>query len=388
MSNIETNLVHLGRRTARQAMAVNPPLVRASTTVFANLDEFREAYNGVAFETPKYGRTGTGTVFELQSAMAEICNTESCIATASGLSAIAATLAAHAKPGAEILIQADIYGPTRALADKELNSRNCSIKYFSTVEEMCVLVNERTSLVFVEIPTSLTMKMLDVAEICDLARHKGVPVACDATWGSPIFFDAHAHGVDISIHAGTKYINGHSDVMLGLVTGSYKSLAVIRNWCENYGSCAAPDVCWLGLRGLRTLDVRMERHQKNAMHVANWLQDQPLVKNIRYPAMPSDDGHGLWRKLFTGGAGPFTIELMECNETSFKAFINSFELFGLGTSWGGFESLVMPAIPHSLRASGTLPDHGRLVRLHVGLENPNDLCRDLQYAFLALVNSE
>lgn len=383
-ANIETQLVHLGRTSADDVLAVNPPLVRASTTVFPTLAAFRQSYHGIAFETARYGRSGTNTVFELQTAMAALCHAESCLATGSGLNALIAVLGAHAEPDKQILVQNDVYGPARVYAETELRRFGCRVSFFKDLNQLSDLICDRTTLVLIEVPTSLTMQMLDVRQVCNIAQKFGVPVACDSTWGTPCYFDAHGLGIDISIHAATKYINGHSDVILGLITGSYEKLASTRAWCSLYGTHVAPDAAWLGLRGLRTLDVRMERHQENAFIVAQWLSKHKLVEKVLFPVLSTDAAHLLWRQQFSGGAGPFTIELAECDETSFSRFIDALTLFGLGTSWGGFESLVMPALPHNLRATEVLPDVGRRVRLHIGLENAGDLCDDLDGALSKL----
>jgi cystathionine beta-lyase len=355
--------------------------VRASTTVFPNLSAFKASYQGTTFETPRYGRSGTSTTFEFHSTLASICHTESCIATSCGLSACAAVLSAYAKKDTHILIQHDVYGPTRTMAEQELVKLGAQIDFFDNENDLPFLINEQTCLIFIEIPTSLTLKMVDVRAIAKIAEQCDIPVACDSTWGTPIFFDAHELGVNISIHAATKYINGHSDVMLGAITGSYQALEMTRNWCERFGIHAAPDACWMALRGLRTLSVRMERHEKNALHIANWLNEQPQVKSIAFPALPSNTQHALWKKQFSGAAGPFTIELASCDEFQYENFINSLTLFALGTSWGGFESLIMPAIPHHLRSMSELANEGRMVRFHIGLEDKNDLCADLAQAF-------
>jgi cystathionine beta-lyase len=228
------------------------------------------------------------------------------------------------------------------------------------------------------------MRLIDLRRAVAVARGVGAPVACDSTWGTPRFFDAHGLGVDISIHAATKYIGGHSDIMLGLTTGSYEALATTREWCVRYGSTAAPDVCWLGLRGLRTLSVRLERHQASALEVARWLERQPQVARVLYPALPSDPDHELWRTQFSGAPGLFSVELQACDATAYARFIESLELFGLGASWGGFESLVLPAVPHARRGLDPQPDGGRLVRLHVGLEDPADLIADLEQGLARL----
>ena len=379
MTRFDTKLAHLGRTSAKGHRTVNPPVARASTILFDSLDQLREARRDVPFETPRYGIYGTSTTFELQTAMAELCNTESCIATGSGLAAIAATLSAHAEPGSRLLIQGDVYEPARIFAEGEL-ADSVELCFFQTLEELEALATDHTSLIFIEVPTSLTMRVIDIGRVVEIARRVGAPIACDSTWGTPRFFDAHALGIDISIHAGTKYIGGHSDVMLGLTTGTYEALEPTRRWCVRYGSTAAPDVCWLGLRGLRTLSVRLERHQASALDVARWLEDQPQVVRVLYPALRSDPDHELWRAQFSGAPGLLTIELQSCDEAAYARFIESLELFGLGASWGGFESLVLPAVPQARRGLHPQPDEGRLVRLHIGLEDPADLVADLQQA--------
>lgn len=373
----DTALAHLGRQTSIPSNSVNPPLVRASTVVFQTLADFKQSYKGVVFESPRYGRSGTSTNFELQSAMAKLCNAETCIATPSGLSAIAAVIGTHARVGGQILMQEGVYGPTQTLCEKILEPMQCRVDYFHSPETLAQKLTSDTSLIFIEIPSSLTMRMIDVAAVCAIAADRKIPVACDSTWGTPIFFDAHRLGISISIHAATKYINGHSDVMLGLVTGSYEALQSTRAWCDRNGTHVSADSCWLALRGMRTLHLRMQKHAANAIQIAAWLEKMPKIKRVLFPALPSDPGHLLWKKQFTGAPGPFTVELQSCSETAFEQFINSLQLFGLGTSWGGYESLVMPAIPHHLRALPVQPDDGRLVRFHIGLEAPADLCNDI-----------
>lgn len=381
---LATALAHLGRQSAATSNSVNPPLVRASTTVFPTLAEYKQSYKGVVFETPRYGRSGTSTNFELQSAMARLCNTETCIATPSGLSAIAAVIGAHARVGGQILVQEGVYAPTQALCEKVIEPLQCRADWFDGPEALQRKLTNDACLVFIEVPSSLTMRMLDVRQVCDIAAARKIPVACDATWGTPVFFDAHALGASFSIHAATKYINGHSDVMLGLTTGSYEALQPVRAWCDRNGTHVSADSCWLALRGLRTLGLRMRRHADSALEVAGWLERQPQIRRVLFPVLPSDPGHALWKKQFTGAPGPFTVELQSCNEAAFERFIDSLQLFGLGTSWGGYESLVMPAIPHHLRALPSQPDEGRLVRFHIGLEAPADLCKDIGAALAHL----
>ncbi len=377
---IHTFLAHSGRQTARAAQAINPPLVRASTVVFDTLADYKHAHHQTVFDAPRYGRSGTPTTFELQRCMAAFAGAETCLATASGLAAIVAVLSAHAGPGRHLLLNQGVYGPTRIFCDQELVPLGTTVEYFPEDADITPYLRDNTSLVYLETPASLTMDMLDARAVCAAARQRGIPVAADATWGTPVFFDAHAIGIDIAIHSATKYINGHSDLMLGLITGSHAALASTRRYCDRSGAHAAPDVCWLALRGLRTLAVRLARHEQTSMALALWLQQRPEVVRVRFPALPGDPGHALWRAQFSGAAGPFTFELAPCSETAFAAFIDALRLFSLGTSWGGYESLVLPAVPYDLRHLATLPDAGRLVRLHVGLEDAEDLCSDLDQA--------
>ena len=373
----DTALVHLGHTTAAAAQSVNPPIVRASTIVFDSLAAYKAAQRGRVFDSPRYGRSGTSTTFELQRAMATLEGTESCIATSSGLAALTAVLAAHAGPGRHLLLSEGVYGPARSFCDGPLAMGGTTVETFAAGEDPAPRLRDNTSLVLVETPSSLTMQMLDLRAVCTAAAARGIPVACDSTWGTPVFFRPHELGISLSVHAATKFIGGHSDVMLGLVTGPESAMAPVRRYCDQLGTHATPDACWTALRGLRTLAVRMQRHQQTADTVARWLQAQAQVLRVMYPALETDPGHALWRTQFSGAGGPFTIELQPCTEPRFERFIDSLRLFSLGTSWGGFESLVMPAIPHAQRGLVMQPDSGRLVRLHVGLEDAQDLCEDL-----------
>jgi len=379
-NNYRTKLVHLGRTTAKNSHTVNPPLSRASTIVFDNLAEFKNSYQQPIFSNLRYGRSGTSTVFELQNAMAELEEAESCIATACGLSAAIAVIGAHTGLGAHILLSEGIYGPVRTFCDTELIKQGCQVSYFSNSRQLAAKIQRNTTLIYLEVPASITMEMIDIGEVCIQAQKSNIPVACDSTWGTPHFFKPHQLGIDISIHAATKYINGHSDVMLGLITASNTHMHPIRQWCDRYGSHVSPDACWLTLRGLRTLAVRMQQHQKNTLFVATWLLEQGEVKEVIFPPFFTGKALNLFQQQFSGCAGPFTIELHTCNESNFEKFIDGLALFGLGTSWGGFESLVMPAIAHQDRSKDVMPENGRLVRLHIGLEDPHDLCQDLKNA--------
>jgi cystathionine beta-lyase len=234
-----------------------------------------------------------------------------------------------------------------------------------------------TKVVYVESPGSLSFEVQDVPAIAAVAHRHGAKVVMDNTWGTPYLFRSFEHGVDVSLHAATKYIGGHSDVMLGAVITNEESWLPVRSMIADLGHCAGPDDIFFGLRGMRTLSVRLERHQKNATEVARWLQSRPEVSRVLYPALPEDPGHALWKRDFLGASGLFGIVLKPAAKAVVDAFIDSLDLFGIGASWGGFESLVQPAYPERGRTATRWAAEGPLVRLHIGLEDPQDLIADL-----------
>jgi len=234
-----------------------------------------------------------------------------------------------------------------------------------------------TKVVYVESPGSLSFEVQDVPAIAAVAHRHGAKVVMDNTWGTPYLFRSFEHGVDVSLHAATKYIGGHSDVMLGAVITNEESWLPVRSMIADLGHCAGPDDIFFGLRGMRTLSVRLERHQKNATEVARWLQSRPEVSRVLYPALPEDPGHALWKRDFLGASGLFGIVLKPAAKAAVDAFIDSLDLFGIGASWGGYESLIQPSYPERSRTATRWQAEGPLVRIHIGLEDPQDLIADL-----------
>ncbi|CAM1343524.1 trans-sulfuration enzyme family protein [Tenacibaculum amylolyticum] len=375
--NIDTQLTHLGRASAKSMQSVNPPITKTSTVVFPDLHSFESSKTKTVFENIRYGRYGTQITFELQQAMAKIECTETCIATASGMSAIVAVLSSYAELGKHILVSEGVYKSTKAFCETKLAKSGIEITFFNKNDHIENLITPETSLVYIEVPSSTNMQLLDIKSVCKAAHGKGIVVACDATWGTPIFFKPHLLGIDISIHSATKYINGHSDIILGLITGTDEKMMPVRDWCYRYGSYAASDSCWLALRGLRTLSIRMKQHQENAMIVANWLRSQPEVTNVIYPPFFTGIDLELWKTQFSGAAGPFKVELQPCQDHNFEQFINSLDLFSIGASYGGFSSVVTPTNQTKQESS---INKKRIVRFHIGLENPYDLCDDIRKA--------
>ena len=239
------------------------------------------------------------------------------------------------------------------------------------------LIRANTRMAVLEAPGSLTFEMQDVAAIAETCRQRGVLTMMDATWATPLFFKPLAHGIDISVHAVTKYIGGHSDLMLGVITTAEDIHMQVRQGIYGLGSHASPSDCWLALRGLRTLGVRLERHQRSALQIAEWLCSRPEVERVLYPALESDPGHALWRRDFRGASGLLGVVLKAGSKAAVSAMIDGFELFGIGASWGGFESLCLPTYPAKLRTASPWVAAGPTIRLHVGLEDPDDLIADL-----------
>jgi cystathionine beta-lyase len=381
----DTLLAHLGRHAERFDGAVNTPVVRAST-ILAPTVAALDAAHSRRFTDPYYGRYGTATNKALEEAVAELEGGYRAIALPSGLAAITAALLAFLESGDHLLMVDTVYGPTRRFCDEVLPRHGVLTTYYdphigASIE---ALMQPGTRVVYCETPGSLTFEMQDIPAIAAAAHSRGAVVLADNTWGTPYFFPAFARGVDVSIHAATKYIAGHSDVMLGLLVASEACWGRAREAVAAYGFAVSPDDCYLGLRGLRTLGVRLERHQVSALKVAQWLASRPEVARVAYPALPGDPGHALWKRDFTGACGLFAIEFKPVATAAADAFIDALELFGIGASWGGFESLAVPVRVAKLRTATKAPGSGPMVRLHIGLEDADELIADLDQGLAAL----
>jgi cystathionine beta-lyase len=331
-----------------------------------------------------YGRNGTPTTWSLCEALTELEPGAAMTALyPSGAAAVSAALLAVLKAGDELLMVDSCYGPTRAFCDSFLRRFGVSTTYYDPmigagIEE---IIGDKTRAVFMESPGTHSFEIQDVPAICAAARSRGLVTLIDNTWATPFFFPAIGAGVDLSVLACTKYIGGHSDLMLGSVTTTEEYSAPLERSRRLLGQSVSPDDAWLALRGLRTLDVRLRRHEANALKVARWLEAQPQVAKVLHPAFPSCPGHEHWERDFAGASGLFAFSLASPDPAARARFIDSLELFGIGYSWGGFESLVVPADP--VRTATAPAPAGQLVRLHVGLENPDDLIEDLAQALRA-----
>lgn len=382
MSGKRTKLVESGRSPSLHAGAVNVPVYRASTILFPDMESLQT--EAVPYT---YGRRGTPTTRALEQAICELEGGARTVLTPSGLSACTLAILSVCGAGDHILVTDSVYGPTRLFCQKPGRRYGISADYFdprATLEEIDALIRPNTKAVFLESPGSLTFEVQDVPAIAALAHRRGAAVILDNTWATPLYFDAFRHGVDLSIQAATKYIGGHADVLLGAVTANEEWRSRLAETHGALGLCASGDEAWLTQRGLRTLAVRLKQHQESAIEIATWLQSRPEVARVIYPALPGDTGHELWKRDFTGASGLFGVVLRPVAERAIAAMLDGLRHFGMGYSWGGFESL---AIPVQLHRNFPPALEGPLLRLHIGLEDITDLTADLAAGFERLKNA-
>ena len=338
---VETRLTRLGRDPKRQHHAVNPPVYHASTLAFDTVAEF-EAATGGKFDkgTLYYGRYGTPTTFALEDAVAALEGGYGSIAVPSGLAAVSCALLTFAGVGDHILMTDSVYDPTRQVCDHLLKRLGVETSYYDPLigAGIAELIRPNTRLVYVESPGSFSFEIQDVPAIAEAAHKAGLVVLCDNTWATPLYFNPIKHGVDVVIHSGTKYIVGHADAMMGLVVTGEAHYETLRRTAFQLGYAAAPDDVYLALRGLRTLSVRLARHQENGLKLANWFKARPEVARVLHPALPDEPGHALWKRDFTGASGLFGVLLNPCSGAAVAAMLDNLELFHMGVSWGGYDS--------------------------------------------------
>jgi cystathionine beta-lyase len=373
----ETRVVRAGRDKGHYCGSVNPPVYHVSTVLYDSLAEFLAISKPVPGKMI-YGRWGTPTTFTLTDALAELEGGAGCALFPSGAGAIAASLLAFVAPGEHVLVPDNVYGSTRRVCDGLLPRFQVATTYYNPGigGGVAGLITPRTKIVYVEAPGSLTMEMQDVPAIAKAAAAAGAITMMDNTWASPLFFKPFEHGVDVSIQAGTKYIVGHSDAMLGSVTANEKAWPAIDMTSYLLGHCVGPDDAYLAQRGLRTLSVRLARHQESALTVATWLEQQPEIERVLYPALPSHPGHALWKRDFTGASGLLSVVFKPVPYKKVEAMADGLKLFGIGASWGGFESLVCPV--RAVRTATSLDPTRPMLRFHIGLEAVEDLIADLK----------
>ena len=372
----ETRAVHAGRMSAEHFGMVNTPVYRASTILYPDLATLESG------KVPYiYGRRGTPSSQSLEDAVTALEGGVRTVICSSGLNAIALAILSVCNAGDHLLMVDSCYAPTRTFCDKTLSRFGVETTYYDPLigSEIKTLFRPNTKAVFCESPGSLTFEVQDVPAIAAAAHVRGASVLLDNTWATPLYFNAFAHGVDLSIQAATKYVGGHADVMIGYVCANESHVARLLQTHHDLGLYASGDDCFLALRGLRTIPVRLARHGETALKLARWLQAWQEVSRVLYPALEDDPGHEIWKRDFTGATGLFGVVLEPVPHKALAAFFDSLKLFGMGFSWGGYESLIVPSKLH--RTARPFDAEGPLIRIHAGLEDPEDLIADLEHGF-------
>ena len=379
-----TRLSHAGRDPGRFHGFVNTPIYRGSTVLYPTFDSL------VADDQEfSYGRLGTPTVVALQEALAELEGGNATLLTPSGLTAITTAILSFVSSGDHILVSDSVYRPTRRFCETVLKRLGVTTTYYDPVigGGIAELLTDRTKLVFTESPGSQTFEMQDIPAIAAAAHAAGAEVIMDNTWATPLYFKPFDHGVDIVVHAATKYIVGHADAMLGVITMSETATAPVVKTHEILGLCPGPEDVYLALRGLRTLAIRLQRHQETALALGEWFSQRPEVERVIHPARPDHPGHAFWKRDFTGSSGLFAIVLKPASRKALAAMLDGLELFGMGYSWGGYESLILPFDPRAYRSATVWDSEGPALRIHAGLEDIEDLKADLDAGFERLAGA-
>ena len=384
-----TRLVSLGRDPERFGGMVNTPVFRGSTILSSSIAEWEQKKTDRANDVAgvsTYGRFGTPTTHALEDAVAQLEGGHRALLFPSGLAAIVTTLTALLSAGDHVLVTDSAYSPTRTFLARVLSRYGVEMTLYDPRIGAGIeaLMRPNTRVVYVESPGSETFEIQDIPAIAAVSHRHGARVVMDNTWGTPLFFKPFQHGVDVSVQAATKYIVGHSDAMLGVATCSREVWPLMRQVTQDMGQTAGPEEAYLALRGLRTMGVRLRQHGQAGLRVAQWLQGREEVEAVLHPALPDHPGHALWKRDFTGACGLFSVVLKTSSPQDVAAFVDSLKFFGLGVSWGGFESLVVPFTPGAAHTGARWPWRGQALRLHVGLEDVDDLIDDLAQALACM----
>lgn len=370
-----TEVVLAGRDPSEQHGFVNTPIYRGSTVLSPTVADFVGKKGRYL-----YGRRGTPTTEALAQAITRLEGGAGTALVSSGLSAITTALMSVVRSGDHVLVADAVYGPTRNFCDTLLSGFGAEVTYYDPLlgAKIADLFRPNTRAVFLESPGSLSFEMQDVPAIAEIARARGAAVLMDNTWATPLFFRALDFGVDLSIQAGTKYLGGHADANLGTISATEQYWPQVKETTGSLGLNPGPEDAFLMMRGLRTLSVRLDRHMESGLKVAHWLEGRPEVLRVLHPALSSHPQHALWKRDFTGACGLFSVVLKPKPQAAVNAFIDALELFGIGASWGGYESLIIPFDCTKLRTATPWKPGGPTVRLHIGLEDPDDLIADLE----------
>jgi cystathionine beta-lyase len=375
----DTKLIHEGRTTYDHVGAVNTPVYHASTILFPTMEKYLSRSTDPNVKV-RYGLRGTPTTFSLEDALTSLEGGAGTVLNPSGLQAITMAIMSFVETGDHILVTDSTYSPCRSFCDKVLSKLGIETEYYDPLIGANIkdLLRDNTKIVWTESPGSQTFEVQDIPAIAAAAHEVGAIVMIDNTWSAGYYFKALAHGVDVSVHASTKYHSGHSDVMMGAIICNKETYERVKGVSGSFGNHAAPDDVYLTLRGLRTMGVRMERQYKNGLQIAQWIAEQSEVTRVMHPALETDPGHQIWKRDFTGASSLFGFILKETDQKKVGAFLDGMEFFGMGSSWGGFESLLIPTFPNGNRSATEWNHSGQTLRIHIGLEDPDDLIADLE----------
>lgn len=377
-----TRLIASATRRGQGRRPVNPPIERASTMLSDRAEAMRDDAEG-----PVYGLEGGTAARQLRAALADLEGAADAFLVPSGLAAVTVPLLALTRPGDEVITTDAVYGPTRRFLSRYQAARGVTTRFLpadANAQAMVAAIGPRTRLVLMESPASLTFEIIDVAAVAEACRARGVISVLDNTWGAGLAFKPLAHGVDVSVQALTKYAAGHSDLLMGGIAANDRAcLRAVHDTIEDLGWHVSPDDAWLALRGLRTLPLRYAEQARSALVVAEWLQARPEVSRVLYPPLPGSTGHDLWKRDFDGAASLMGVVMKGGDAAAGRAFLDALDLFGLGYSWGGFESLITHETHQTAYRDHPPALKGELIRLHVGLEDPADLIADLENGLAA-----
>ncbi len=373
-----TKLVHAGRHPFEQHGFINTPIYRGSTVLY-------RSYADLVARNAKYtyGTHGTPTTDALETAWTEIAGAAGTVLAPSGLSAVALAILSAVKAGDHILVSDSVYQPTRNFCDRFLKRMGVETTYYDPGlgAGIAALIRSNTRVIFLETPGSQTFEIQDVPAIAAVAIEKDLCTILDNTWATPLFFPPHRFGIDLAIEAGTKYLSGHADLLLGLVSANERWLPRLRASFDLFANCPGPEDVYLALRGLRTLELRLREAERQGLALATWLSARPEVARVLHPALPDCPGHAIWRRDFRGSSGLFSVFLKPVSQPALAAFLDGLSLFGMGYSWGGYESLVIPFDCSTYRTATTFAPPGPALRFSIGLEDPEDLKADLAAGF-------
>ncbi len=380
---IDNQLAHLGRQQSGNGRLVNLPLSQGSTMLFDSLEHFERSRNDrYQTDTLYYGRYGNEASFALESMMATLEGADHCISVSSGLTAVTVALMAATKSGDHLLVADTVYGPTRSFCDSVLSRFGVEITYFDPMigADLSSLIKSNTTAVMLEAPGTGTFEVPDLPRLASVCKDKQILTILDGTWATPVFCQPLSLGIDVVVHSGSKYISGHSDVMIGFIVCNNAHYQSMRKMVLAIGDRAGSQDIFLTLRGLRTLQLRMQNHESAGIELVNWFRQQPLVSRVLHPTQPDCPGHEFWARDFNGSSGLFSVLFKQDSVEKIHKFIDGLEMFGLGVSWGGFESLALPMNPTSMRTANPWTESGSLVRFSIGNENREDLKADLTQA--------